>query len=239
MLYLNGGIDGLNCVVPAGSANYNAYRSARPTLYRAPERALGRGRGRLDAGAGHRRRDLVREPGRLRHGEQRRHEGLRHAVGRRPRRCGLRPRLCPGHALPACQRLALRRDATTSSRGSCRSSPPAGSVAGSTSTARRTNPLQAISIGSSLSKQIRTRNRARVLGADDVQRLSLRRRRRRLERQRERGGEPPRGDPGHDVRPDAQPVDLSERPSTSRTSSAAPRRRGRTPTIPPARSPIG
>ena len=35
MLYLNGGLDGLNCVVPATSANYNAYRTARPTLYRA------------------------------------------------------------------------------------------------------------------------------------------------------------------------------------------------------------
>ena len=35
MLYLNGGLDGLNCVVPATTANYNAYQAARPTLYRA------------------------------------------------------------------------------------------------------------------------------------------------------------------------------------------------------------
>ena len=34
MLYLNGGIDGLNCIVPGASANFNAYRSARPTIYR-------------------------------------------------------------------------------------------------------------------------------------------------------------------------------------------------------------
>ena len=34
MLYLNGGMDGLNCVVPGATANYDAYRTARPTLYR-------------------------------------------------------------------------------------------------------------------------------------------------------------------------------------------------------------
>ncbi len=34
MLYLNGGMDGLNCIVPGASANYDAYRTARPTLYR-------------------------------------------------------------------------------------------------------------------------------------------------------------------------------------------------------------
>ena len=34
MLYLNGGMDGLNCVVPGSAANYDAYRTARPTLYR-------------------------------------------------------------------------------------------------------------------------------------------------------------------------------------------------------------
>lgn len=34
MLYLNGGIDGLNCVVPAATGNYDAYRTARPTLFR-------------------------------------------------------------------------------------------------------------------------------------------------------------------------------------------------------------
>jgi uncharacterized protein (DUF1501 family) len=34
MLYLNGGLDGLNCVVPATQSNYDAYRTARPTLYR-------------------------------------------------------------------------------------------------------------------------------------------------------------------------------------------------------------
>ena len=35
MLYLNGGMDGLDCIVPAGStANFGAYRTARPTLYR-------------------------------------------------------------------------------------------------------------------------------------------------------------------------------------------------------------
>jgi uncharacterized protein (DUF1501 family) len=34
MLYLNGGLDGLNCVVPAASADYTAYRTARPTLFR-------------------------------------------------------------------------------------------------------------------------------------------------------------------------------------------------------------
>lgn len=34
MLYLNGGIDGLNLVVPGTTANFNAYRTARPTIYR-------------------------------------------------------------------------------------------------------------------------------------------------------------------------------------------------------------
>ena len=34
MLYLNGGIDGLNCVVPGSAANFDAYRTARPTLFR-------------------------------------------------------------------------------------------------------------------------------------------------------------------------------------------------------------
>lgn len=34
MLYLNGGLDGLNCVVPGSTANFAAYRSARPTLFR-------------------------------------------------------------------------------------------------------------------------------------------------------------------------------------------------------------
>jgi uncharacterized protein (DUF1501 family) len=34
MLYLNGGLDGLNCVLAADAANYGAYRTARPTLYR-------------------------------------------------------------------------------------------------------------------------------------------------------------------------------------------------------------
>ncbi len=34
MLYLNGGMDGLNCVVPGTTANYDAYRTARPTLFR-------------------------------------------------------------------------------------------------------------------------------------------------------------------------------------------------------------
>lgn len=34
MLYLNGGMDGLNCVVPGATANYDAYRTARPTLFR-------------------------------------------------------------------------------------------------------------------------------------------------------------------------------------------------------------
>ncbi len=34
MLYLNGGMDGLNCVVPGATANFDAYRTARPTLFR-------------------------------------------------------------------------------------------------------------------------------------------------------------------------------------------------------------
>jgi uncharacterized protein (DUF1501 family) len=34
MLYLNGGLDGLNCVVPAVQSQYDAYRTARPTLFR-------------------------------------------------------------------------------------------------------------------------------------------------------------------------------------------------------------
>ena len=62
MLYLNGGIDGLNCIVPGASANFNAYRSARPDDLPRPQRSLRGGRpSRVDAGAGHRRRDLVRQ----------------------------------------------------------------------------------------------------------------------------------------------------------------------------------
>jgi uncharacterized protein (DUF1501 family) len=34
MLYLNGGMDGLNCMIPGSTSNFNAYRTARPTLYR-------------------------------------------------------------------------------------------------------------------------------------------------------------------------------------------------------------
>jgi uncharacterized protein (DUF1501 family) len=34
MLYLNGGMDGLNCIVPGSTANFGAYRTARPTLFR-------------------------------------------------------------------------------------------------------------------------------------------------------------------------------------------------------------
>jgi uncharacterized protein (DUF1501 family) len=34
MLYLNGGIDGLNCVVPGTAADFAAYQNARPTLWR-------------------------------------------------------------------------------------------------------------------------------------------------------------------------------------------------------------
>ena len=33
-VYFNGGMDGLNCVVPGASADFAAYRTARPTLYR-------------------------------------------------------------------------------------------------------------------------------------------------------------------------------------------------------------
>jgi uncharacterized protein (DUF1501 family) len=34
MLYLNGGLDGLNCVIPGVQAQYDAYRTQRPTLFR-------------------------------------------------------------------------------------------------------------------------------------------------------------------------------------------------------------
>ncbi len=34
MLYLNGGLDGLNCVIPGTTSGFDAYRTARPTLYR-------------------------------------------------------------------------------------------------------------------------------------------------------------------------------------------------------------
>jgi len=34
MLYLNGGMDGLNCLIPGTTTGFDAYRTARPTLYR-------------------------------------------------------------------------------------------------------------------------------------------------------------------------------------------------------------
>ena len=207
MLYLNGGLDGLNCVVPAGSANYNAYRTARPTLYRAlnAPSVAGRVGSTPVAGSGGELSfaNLV-VSGTGNNGDT---KGFDTLWGDGLGGVGSDLAYVPGmHFLPA---NGSHFDATDYIfRGSLQGlatgwlgrwldlygsthEPAAGDL-------DRLLALQADPHGC----------RARLFGADVVQRLSLRRRRRRLERQREPGGEPPRGDSGHDLRPDAQSVDL-------------------------------
>ena len=83
--------------------------------------------------------------------------GLRHALRRRHRRPGLRPR---GHARGRRQEVLASATSTTPTSGSRRATTSttrrAGWAAGSTATGTPNNPLQAVSIDTALSKAIRT-----------------------------------------------------------------------------------
>ena len=89
--------------------------------------------------------------------------------------------------------VALREPRLLVRRRARRSSRPAGSVAGSTSTARPSNPLQAISLDSSLSKQIRT-SKAPVCAIEDLNGTSFADREHELQREQPR--REPRRRPG-------------------------------------------
>ncbi len=65
VVYLNGGNDGLNCFVPASAPEYAKYQALRPTIARVLGRRHGRVR-RLDDHARHRRLAGVRQQARVR-----------------------------------------------------------------------------------------------------------------------------------------------------------------------------
>ena len=157
LLYLAGGNDGLNVIVPNGAADYASYTTARPPIgvrrarprrMQFPEtrrRRIGshsaarRGRGGARVlrrhGLQDRRRRSWRAALRL-HRHDRRRLRLRHALRRRHRRRGFRPR---GHAdgrRQADQPRPLRQLGHGSPRPTTSTSRRAGSAAGSTATVR-------------------------------------------------------------------------------------------------------
>ncbi len=156
MIYLNGGNDGLNCFVPTSAPEFAKYQTLRPTIARALGAGVGAA-GRHDDHARNGQHARVLEQARLGHRgrpERRRHR-LRHALRRRHGRRRIGSRDHPGGRLQPAQpialrepRLLVRRCALAAADGVARP------------LARRlrldVNPLQAVSLDSNLSKQIRS-----------------------------------------------------------------------------------
>ena len=169
LLYLAGGNDGLNMVLPNGDATRATTARLRrrapghPSRLRATRRRRHASaptplpgpaaRALAFANASCPRTAAATTATRFAHGELR----LRHALRRRHRRRGLGP---GGHARGRRQASTASATSTTRTSGSrpatTSTTRPAGSAAGSTATATATNPLQAISIDTALSKSIRT-----------------------------------------------------------------------------------
>ena len=143
MIFLNGGNDGLNTVVPIGE--HAAYAAARPQLARIQGPST-RHPGRLDGHAGHGRPARVGQPGRLRRRQQRRHQGLRHPLGRRLRRRRVGPGGVPGGRLHARRTAPTSTAATTGSRAPSRRWRRAGSGRWLDLYGSADNPLQAVSL---------------------------------------------------------------------------------------------
>ena len=227
-VYLNGGNDGLNMVVPIGSR-------VRRLPVQAPQPGAGaRPHGGHPGGhhgdPRHRRPARLGQRRRLGGGQQRRHPGLRHALRSRRRRARRGPGAVPGRGLHAAQPVALRQPRLLVRR---RAAEGPDRVAGALARRVRvaqTNPLQAVSIDTSLSKQIRTSRRP---GQRDLQperrQLPARQQRRHQRDQRDR-------------QPGRQPGDPGQRPAwpgrAGRTASPC-RSRARSPAWPPPNAAAG
>ena len=157
-IYLQGGNDGLNCVVPVDSTNYAAYQAARSNIARlntASSGGVGRDVGTAGNDAEPRVRGAARVVGHRRFKEQRKLARLRHAVG-------------DGTADGSDLAIFPATDYTPPdlSHFESRDYWFAGEIDNNATTGwlgrwldaygTRNNPLQGISIGSDLSKSIRT-----------------------------------------------------------------------------------
>ena len=143
---------------PAAAPTTRLYVDARARPSIAARAPTPDGRDRLvQAARARRARTGVRQRDRLRRRQQRRHGRLRHALRRRHRRSGLGSGDHPGSRLQPAEPARTSRAVTTGSLPvRSRQLPTAGWVAGSTPTASKVNPLQAVSLDSNLSKQIRS-----------------------------------------------------------------------------------
>ena len=165
-IYLNGGNDGLNTIVPVSSAQYSAY-VVQARQHRPRARSLQRRECRHDRDGWDRRRARVRQPRRRPAAAttatprgSTRSTAMARAVPARTSRCSRPPitrhRTCPTSRAATTGSRALLQELQTGWLG--RWLDNYGSTA---------NPLQAISLDSSLSKQIRT-SKAPVCAIEDL-----------------------------------------------------------------------